>query len=60
MEKELLANPEIAELIDDLTTSTTDAYDLVRVMLQTPITTELNAEKDVHRQRRAHGQATLQ
>lgn len=58
IEKELLANPEIAELIDDLATSTTDAYDLVRAMLQTPITKGLNAEIDVHRHRQAHSQAT--
>lgn len=30
IEKKLLANPEIAKLIDDLGTSTTDANDLVR------------------------------
>lgn len=34
IEKKLLANPEIAKLIDDLGTSTTDANDLVRGMLQ--------------------------
>ncbi|MER0076134.1 hypothetical protein ABRP94_11795, partial [Corynebacterium sp. KPL3739] len=34
IEKKLLANPDIAKLIDDLGTSTTDANDLVRGMLQ--------------------------
>ena len=34
IEKKLLANPEIAKLIDDLGTSTTDANDLVRGMVQ--------------------------
>ena len=34
IEEKLLANPEIAKLIDDLDTSTTDANDLVRGMLQ--------------------------
>ena len=33
IEEKLLANPEIAKLIDDLDTSTTDANDLVRGML---------------------------
>ena len=37
IEKKLLANPEIAKLIDDLGTSTTDANDLVRGMLQASI-----------------------
>ncbi len=34
IEKKLLANPDIVKLIDDLGTSTTDANDLVRGMLQ--------------------------
>lgn len=34
IEKKLLANPEIAKLIDELGTSTHDANDLVRGMLQ--------------------------
>lgn len=38
IEKKLLANPDIAKLIDDLGTSTTDANDLVRGMLQASIT----------------------
>ena len=38
IEKKLLANPDIAQLIDDLGTSTTDANDLVRGMLQASIT----------------------
>lgn len=46
IEKKLLANPEIAKLIDDLGTSTTDANDLVRGMLQASITRGLNAEMD--------------
>ena len=37
IEEKLLANPEIAKLIDDLDTSTTDANDLVRGMLQASI-----------------------
>ena len=48
IEKKLLANPEIAKLIDDLGTSTTDANDLVRGMLQASITRGLNAEMDTH------------
>ena len=36
IEKKLLANPEIAKLIDDLGTSTTDANGPVRGMLQRP------------------------
>ena len=38
IEKKLLANPEIAKLIDELGTSTSDANDLVRGMLQASIT----------------------
>ncbi len=38
IEKKLLANPDIAKLIDDLGTSTTDANDLVRGMLQADVT----------------------
>jgi len=37
IEKKLLANPEIAKLIDDLDTSPTDPNDLVRGMLQASI-----------------------
>ena len=37
IEEKLLANPDIAKLIDDLDTSTTDANDLVRGMLQASI-----------------------
>ena len=48
IEAKLLANPEIAKLIDDLGTSTTDANDLVRGMVQASITRGLNAEMDVH------------
>ncbi len=48
IEQKLLANPEIAKLIDDLGTSTTDANDLVRGMLQASITRGLNAEMDAH------------
>lgn len=48
IEQKLLANPEIANLIDDLGTSTTDANDLVRGMLQASITRGLNAEMDAH------------
>ena len=48
IEKKLLANPEIAKLIDELGTSTTDANDLVRGMLQASITRGLNAEMDAH------------
>ena len=48
IEQKLLANPEIAKLIDELGTSTTDANDLVRGMLQASITRGLNAEMDAH------------
>ena len=34
IEEKLLANPEMAKLIDELGTSTTDANDLVRGLLQ--------------------------
>ena len=37
IEAKLLANPEIAKLIDELGMSTTDANDLVRGMLQASI-----------------------
>ena len=43
IEAKLLANPEIAKLIDELGMSTTDANDLVRGMLQASITRVLNA-----------------
>ena len=43
IEEKLLANPEIAKLIDELSISTTDANDLVRGMLQASITRGLNA-----------------
>ena len=48
IEKKLLANPEMAKLIDELGTSTTDANDLVRGMLQASISRRLNAEMDTH------------
>ena len=48
IEKKLLANPEIAKLIDDLGTSTTDANDLVLGMLQASNTRRLNADVDAH------------
>ena len=48
IEAKLLANPEIAKLIDELGTFTTDANDLVRGMLQASITRGLNAEMDAH------------
>lgn len=48
IEKKLLENPEIAKLIDSLGTSTDDANDLVRGMLQASITRGLNAEMDTH------------
>ena len=38
----------MAKLIDELGTSTTDANDLVRGMLQASITRGLNAEMDTH------------
>ncbi|AEX42679.1 transposase [Corynebacterium diphtheriae] len=47
-EGKLLAHPEIAKLIDELGTSTTDANDLVRGMLQASITRGLNTETDAH------------
>lgn len=48
IEEKLLANPEIAKLIDELGTSTTDANDLVRGMLQASISRGLHAEMDAH------------
>ncbi|WP_460486820.1 IS256 family transposase, partial [Corynebacterium atrinae] len=48
IEAKLLANPEIAKLIDELGTSTTDANDLVRGMLQASITRGLHTEMDAH------------
>lgn len=48
IEKKLLANPDIAKLIDKLGTSTTDANNLVQGMVQTSITRGLNAEMDAH------------
>ncbi len=48
IEEKLLANPEIAKLIDELGTSTTNANDLVRGMLQASITRGLSAEMDAH------------
>ena len=44
----MLANFEIAKLIDELGTFTTDANDWVRGMLQASITRGLNAEMDAH------------
>ncbi|MGJ9543251.1 IS256 family transposase, partial [Actinotignum sp. GS-2025b] len=44
IEKKLLANPQMAELIGELATSTTNANDLVRGMLQASITRGLQAE----------------
>lgn len=48
IEEKLLANPEMAKLIGELGTSTTDANDLVRGLLQASINRGLNAEMDVH------------
>ena len=48
IEEKLLANPEMAKLIDELGTSTTDANDLVRGLLQASITRGLQAEMDAH------------
>ncbi|MGP5577859.1 IS256 family transposase [Corynebacterium flavescens] len=48
IEEKLLANPEMAKLIDELGTSTTDANDLVRGLLQASINRGLNAEMDAH------------
>ncbi|MGJ9645405.1 IS256 family transposase, partial [Actinotignum sp. GS-2025b] len=48
IEKKLLANPQMAELIGELATSTTNANDLVRGMLQASITRGLQAEMDAH------------
>ena len=38
IEQKLLANPEIAKLIDELGTTATDANDLVRGLLQASVT----------------------
>lgn len=48
IEEKLLANPEMAKLIGELGTSTTDANDLVRGLLQASINRGLNAEMDAH------------
>lgn len=48
IEQKLLANPEIAKLIDELGTTATDANDLVRGLLQASVTRGLEAEKDAH------------
>lgn len=48
IEEKLLANPEMAKLIDELGTSTTDANDLVRGLLQASINRGLTAEMDAH------------
>lgn len=48
IEERLLANPELASLIDELATSTHDANDLVRGLLQASINRGLQAEMDVH------------
>lgn len=44
IKEKLLSNPEMAKLIDELGTSTTDANDLVRGLLQASINRGLNAE----------------
>ena len=43
-----LGNPELAKLIGDLSTSTDDASDLVRGLLQESINAGLQAEMDDH------------
>ncbi|GAB3693414.1 hypothetical protein GCM10027595_05690 [Corynebacterium nasicanis] len=48
IEEKLLANPEMAKLIDELVTSTTDANNFVRGLLQASINRGLNAEMDAH------------
>lgn len=48
IEQKLLDNPEMAKLIDELGTSTTDANDLVRGLLQASINRGLDAEMDAH------------
>lgn len=48
IEQKLLANPEIAKLIDALGTTATDANDLVRGLLQASVTRGLEAEMDAH------------
>ncbi|AHI20806.1 IS256 family transposase [Corynebacterium casei] len=48
IEQKLLANPEIAKLIDELGTTATDANDLVRGLLQASVTRGLEAEMDAH------------
>ncbi|MBG9357840.1 IS256-like element IS1132 family transposase, partial [Corynebacterium diphtheriae] len=44
----LMENPEIAELIGELSTSTDDASDLVKGLLQASINAGLQAEMDAH------------
>ena len=48
IEQKLLANPEIAKLIDELGTTATDANNLVRGLLQASVTRGLEAEMDAH------------
>ena len=48
IEQKLLANPEIAKLIDELGSTATDANDLVRGLLQASVTRGLEAEMDAH------------
>ncbi len=48
IEEKLLANPEVAKIIKELATSTTDANELVRGMLQASLSAALQAEMDVH------------
>lgn len=48
IEQRLLANPEIAKLIDQLGTTAIVANDLVRGLLQASVTRGLEAEMDAH------------
>lgn len=48
IEKKLLANPEMAKLIDELAATAMDANELVRGMLQASLSRGLQAEMDAH------------
>ena len=46
--EKLMENPELASLIGELSTSTDDASDLVKGLLQASINAGLQAEMDAH------------
>ncbi|APT84512.1 IS256 family transposase [Corynebacterium aquilae] len=48
LEKRLMSSPELAEILKEFATSSTDINDMVRSMIQTGINTALQAEMDAH------------